>query len=49
MFAGTDGGYSKHGNGGYELGNLCFGSIICLFPVSYPAVNVFVSWCAYKH
>ena len=20
MFAGTDGGYSKHGNGGYELG-----------------------------
>ena len=29
MFAGTDGGYSKHGNGGYELGNLCFASIVC--------------------
>ena len=23
MFAGTDGGYSRHGNGGYELGNHC--------------------------
>lgn len=23
MFAGTDGGYSKHGNGGYELGDVC--------------------------
>ena len=22
MFAGTDGGYTKHGNGGYELGKL---------------------------
>ena len=21
MFGGTDGGYSKHGNGGYELGD----------------------------
>ena len=34
MFAGTDGGYSKHGNGGYELGehyhntNLCSASSV---------------------
>ena len=27
MFAGTDGGYSKHGNGGYELGNFCLLSV----------------------
>ena len=44
MFAGTDGGYSKHGNGGYELGNLCFGSIIFWFPVLHSEVTVPVSW-----
>ena len=42
MFAGTDGGYSKHGNGGYELGNLCFGSIVCLF-LSCTVMSLYLS------
>lgn len=38
MFAGTDGGYSKHGNGGYELGNL--GLRARWFPVVYTVMSL---------